>query len=266
MIFPLAKENLRQFWVHENPSSVTPEWCLEEMAGIATALSYLHNDLVTQDSRPMSGWHMDLKPENILVEKDPSASKLTFKISDFGSSYIYPKGSRLELPPHPGLGTYEPPECQLNLPQSQAYDIWSLGCVFLECLIWLMKGSNAIEAFAEDRLNHVTVSDTNLRDDCFFTLESDKPSESLRAITRPAVIKWIDDLDHDAKCSEEISLLLHLIKSGLLQVDQSRRLKADHLSQEMELLHDTVKRFLESDPIESLPRVTSNAQITELED
>jgi hypothetical protein len=129
-----------------------------------------------------------------------------------------------------------------------------------------MKGSDAIEAFAEDRLNHVAVSGTNLRDDCFSTLESDKPSESLKAIARPAVIEWIDDLDHDTKCSEEISLLLYLIKSGLLQLDHSRRLKADHLSQVIELIHDNAKRFLESDPPQSLPQLTSNAQITELED
>lgn len=53
MILPLAEENLRQFWAHEKPSSVSQQMCLEEMADISMVLSSLHNNLVTQDSGPM---------------------------------------------------------------------------------------------------------------------------------------------------------------------------------------------------------------------
>lgn len=246
MILPLAEENLRQFWAHSKPSSVAQQTAMKEMVGLSMALSYLHNDLVDQDSGPMIGWHMDLKPENILVWNGSSASNFTWKISDFGVSRLKPKGSILELPPHPGLGTYEPPECQLNLPQSQACDIWSLGCILLECAVWLRVGSDAIEAFAEDRLNDMRDSANNFRDDYFFTLESDESCTPLRAVTRPAVIRWIRDLDRDKECSKAISGLLHLIKDYLLQVDQSKRLTAGHLSQNLEhlsLLQDTDLRI-----------------------
>lgn len=248
IILPLAEENLRQFWARANPTSVVSHWCLEQMAGIATALSYLHNDLLTQDSRPMRGYHMDLKPENILLYEDSSAAQSVWKISDFGSSYLHPKTSRQELPPHPGLGTYEPPECQLDLPQSQAYDIWSFGCIFLECAAYLMKGPDSIEAFAKDRLNDVEVSGTIFKDDYFFTLEFNESFDPLRATIRPAVLKWIRELERDPSCSEELSGLLNLIKKGLLQVEQSRRLKAGDLSQRLDSIRFTGKRLLDSGP------------------
>ncbi len=265
MILPLAEENLRQFWAHSKPSSISAHWYFEQIAGIATALSYIHNDLVTPDSRPVSGFHMDLKPENILIGKDGLAARSTWKISDFGCSHMKPRESSLELPPHPGLGTYEPPECQLDLPQSQAYDIWSLGCILLECVVWLMNGSGAIEAFAEDRLKDVELSGNIFKDDYFFTLEFNGSLKPFRAITRPAVIKRIQDLNSDPNCSEAIFELLYLIRDGLLQVDQSRRLKANYLSHRLELIHNTAKRLLEPDP-QSISHSTSDAQVTEIKD
>jgi serine/threonine protein kinase len=237
MILPLADENLRQYWAHARSSSLEHHQFLKQMADLATALSYLHNDLVTQDSKPLAGYHMDLKPENILVEFDSSSCLYRLRISDFGSSKIRPKESSQELPPHPGLGTYEPPECQMELPISQAYDIWSLGCIYLECTAWLIKGSGAIDAFAEDRLNDVEIAGNVFKDDYFFTLEFDEFSNPIQAITRPAVIKWVRDLQGDPKCSDGIAQLLLVISNGLLQVERSKRIKAEWLHQRLELLH-----------------------------
>ena len=265
MIFPLADQNLRQFWANTTPSSVSPHEIIQQMSNIANALSHLHNNLSTQDSRPMIGYHFDLKPANILIDSSLSSASPQWVISDFGASYLRPKDSRQELPPHPGLGTYEPPECQLDLPQSQAYDIWSLGCIFLECAAWLMKGSGAIDAFAEDRLNDVEVSGNVFKDDYFFTLEFDKSFTPVKAMTRPAVIKWIRDLERDPKCSEAISGLLHLIEDGLLQVDQSKRFKSSSLSQKLQLIHSFAKHPLHSGHQLSL-QDTSEARVTKIEE
>ena len=235
------------------------------MTGIANALSYLHNGLLAQDSRPMRGYHMDIKPENILIYADASSIHRSWKISDFGASYLQLRESSQELPPHPGLGTYEPPECQLDLPQSQAYDLWSLGCIFLECTAWLMKGSRAIDDFAEDRLHDVELSGNVFKDDYFFTLEFDESFTPVRAMTRPAVTKWIRALERDPKCSEAISGLLHLIESGLLQVDQTKRLKASYLSQRLEPLRQAAQKAFDSES-NSIHQGTPEAQIMKIED
>lgn len=253
MIFPLAEENLRQFWAHSKPTSVMFHRYLEEMLGVAEALSFIHNDLKTEDSRPVIACHMDLKPENILIMKDNFSPKFTWKIADFGLSYFRRKESKLELPPIPEFRTYQPPECQSNILQPRSYDIWSLGCIFSECAAWLIKGSDAIQNFAEDRLNDVPFSDLNFRDDYFFTLVTNESLNSFGAITRPAVINWIEDLDHDPKCSKAISNLLHLVKNDLLQVNPSRRLNASDLSRRLRLIHRlqlvdcTAKEALELD-------------------
>lgn len=121
LIFPLAEEDLGHFWAHSRPSSSTSSWCLEQMAGLSTGLSTLHD---------AAGWYFDLKPENVLVFRD-FPSRGLWKISDFGTSYVHQRDSKLELSSYPGTGKYEPPGCQLNLQQSQKYDIWSLGCMLL---------------------------------------------------------------------------------------------------------------------------------------
>lgn len=268
MILPLAEENLRQLWTRASPSSFTSHWFFQQMSGLANALAYLHNDLLAQGSRPLNGYHMDLKPENILILRDSSTIHGRWIISDFGASYLHLKESRQELPPHPGLGTYEPPECQLNLPQTQAYDVWSLGCIFLECAIWLIKGSGAVDTFAADRLNDVEISGNNFKDDYFFSLEFNESSTPVGAMTRPAVIKWIRDLERDPTCREAVYGLLHLIEHGLLQVDQSKRLKADKVRQEADFIHQTAEGFLASlaSGPHSTSQATTKARITEIED
>ena len=269
MILPLAEENLRQFWARVEPSSLTPLWCLEEMHGVAAGLSFLHNGIPRRGSETMSWAHMDLKPENILIFDRRKTSDIgvgRWILSDFGLSRIRTtKESELELLPHPGLGTYEPPECQLSLPQSPASDIWSFGCILVECVAYMMRGSDAIEAFAEDRLNDVTFADSNFRDDNFFTLEFNEQLEPSSAMTRPAVIKWIEDLDRDPDCSKAISALLLVIRDGLLQVDRSKRLSASNLSERLLFIHQTTKQYLSSNR-EPILQATPERQITELED
>ena len=231
------------------------------MTGIANALSYIHNDVVVHDSSRMSGYHFDLKPENILIFADGSSTMPQWKRADFGPSHFHPEGATEELPPHPGLGAYEPPECQLELPQSQAWDIWSLGCIFLECTAWLLKGSSAIDAFAEDRLNDLETSGNAFKDDYFFTLENNELDIPVRVMTRPAVIKWIRDLPRDPNFSESITGLLQLVEDRLLRVDQSQRCKAKYLNQKLDLLCNKEKTLLEP----GIP-VIPEERVTEVDD
>lgn len=56
------------------------------------------------------------------------------------------------------------------------------------------------------------------------------------------MLRWIEDLERDPKCSEAIGELLNLIKKDLLRADQSRRLKARHLSQRLEVIHGNACR------------------------
>ena len=264
MIFPLAEEDLRHFWEHTKPSSIRKDWYIEQMTGIASALSYLHTGVVAKDSRPMRGYHMDLKPENILIIRDASTDTSSWKLSDFGSSYLHPMDLETDLPPHAGLGTYEPPECQLDLPTSQASDIWSLGCIFTECVIWLLRGSVAIDTFAEDRLKDAETSSNIIRDDCFFTLKYDKSVAPIGAMVRPAVLRWLDLLERNPSCDPTTNQLLFIISHRLLRTTIVERLNAGDLSSSLEKI--CKKRAIPVVEKGTSWQLQSDARITEIED
>ena len=234
MIFPLAEEDLRHFWEHTNPSSISKEWYIQQMTHIANALSYLHTGVVTKDFQRMQCWHMDIKPTNILIMRDASTDTRSWKITDFGSSYIYPGDLGKDLPSHAGSGTYEAPECQLDLPPSRAWDIWSFGCIVAECLVWLLRGSAAIDTFAEDRLKDEETSSNIIKDDCFFSLKYDTSLAPIGAMVRPAVLRWLHDLERDPLCDQTTHRLLRLIRDHLLRTTKVERMTAGALSSKLE--------------------------------
>ncbi len=47
---------------------------------------------------------------------------------------------------------YEPPEAEVgqNEPRSRRYDVWSMGCIYLEFAIWLLRGENGLQRFRRD--------------------------------------------------------------------------------------------------------------------
>lgn len=61
-------------------------------------------------------------------------------IADFGLMAFHRGQSRSLVPGAKlhGTPTYAPPEWQLNYQVSRSYDIWSLGCVYLEFITWLV--------------------------------------------------------------------------------------------------------------------------------
>jgi serine/threonine protein kinase len=48
--------------------------------------------------------------------------------------------------------TYRPPECEIEGSiVSRAFDIWSLGCVFLEFITWYLGGWSYLQTFVRHR-------------------------------------------------------------------------------------------------------------------
>ncbi|KAF2113679.1 hypothetical protein BDV96DRAFT_647930 [Lophiotrema nucula] len=145
-----ARCDLREYWQWKTPpaeaTDVHSYW--REMAGIADALKSIHQPPV--QGGYTRGLHGDIKPENILWFGD------RFKIADFGFShfekiwtseefYVYPEG---------GTAAYGAPETfRESLPVTQAIDIWSLGCVYSEAIVWTVLGKQGLEIYKETRRN-----------------------------------------------------------------------------------------------------------------
>lgn len=100
------------------------------------------------------GRHGDIKPENVLwFSQDPNRfGHGELKISDFGlttfhsmlTTKVSPRGVAVTQ-------TYMAPEYDLNEDLSRSFDIWSLGCTYLEFVTWMLLGANGLENFSTSR-------------------------------------------------------------------------------------------------------------------
>jgi len=256
-MFPYANANLRKYWEdHPKPDfdNETVLWTLKQMTGIASGLFLIHTftvpyplsvpgagnvrlpkdvELSAQGGEEFYGRHGDIKPENILWFADGGIdyAKGVLQIADFGLGRFHGRDSRSGVNPDTVLSspTYEPPELKLRQPVSRAYDIWSLGCLYLEFVTWLLKGSAEIDGFSNFRGRDATA--TGINDDNFFTII---PSiEGPKATVREQVITWTNELHAHEKCSQLIHDLLDLIMKDLLVTESKDRGSASWVFQQL---------------------------------
>jgi serine/threonine protein kinase len=230
LVFPLASKNLRTYW-QDNPD---PRWDREEvlwafrqMLGITSAIYTIHNFMVAPAAFPKTlyGSHGDIKPENILYFDEMDGNDRVLQVTDFGLGQFRRRHSRFNVDPRTvtSTPTYEPPEMALSSPVSRAYDIWSLGCVFLEFITWILGGHKMLEEFSAAR---VAVGDDGfLCDDKFYTV-SQSMSGTPIAFVRPRVLSWIEHLLEHKKCSKAVQDLLGLIRDDLLVIDAKKRVSS----------------------------------------
>jgi len=156
LIFPWADSDLSTFWrlnPKPNADEETGAWVMSQLSGLVDALTFLHGS----DSNVIRGAHNDLKPSNILCFKDKGnlgehqRHSIICKLADFGSAHLWEPGVRpAQLNDMPRTTpVYRAPEWDLE-PQriSRAYDIWSLGCIFLEFATWMVHGSAGLDKLA----------------------------------------------------------------------------------------------------------------------
>ncbi|KAI0976972.1 kinase-like protein [Xylaria arbuscula] len=237
VIFPWANGgNLAEFWERFPNGNQTRSpklfiWSLQQMFGLVDAMFALHD---------MNYRHGDLKPENILHFKDSSESSFresklgTLVIADVGVSKLHHLATGLR-----GYGTdtkattpcYEAPEAELDnnkqkkdrKSRSRRYDMWSIGCIFMEFAIWLLYGHKAIDNFKHQRKQ--TENDPRAHMAAYYTRTGDT------AIINSAVSKGLKALENDPRCAKGTGLesLINLIEKDLIVIDPDQRIKAESL-------------------------------------
>ncbi|KAK5720388.1 hypothetical protein LTR17_015025 [Elasticomyces elasticus] len=109
------------------------------------------------------GWHQDIDLKNILIRSHPKLSPYSwpFKLADYGRSHFKdPDIATLAMDYDTfGTKTCGAPECyrpdrfsqttRLQVPQG--VDIWSLGCVWSEVAVWIVKGYSGLETYRRRR-------------------------------------------------------------------------------------------------------------------
>lgn len=174
LLFPWAEWDLAQYWEESQVQGAAEIlWVAEQCYGLADALSYIHEPpgLLNQGGKQLYGRHGDIKPENILWFKNSNGEMLVF--ADMGLTQVHKDSSRSNIPGQgiPRTPGYRPPECDMAGREgyiSRSFDIWTLGCVFLEFVVWILKGSEGISDFRNKRFTPYIdpLSETNI----FFSL------------------------------------------------------------------------------------------------
>lgn len=139
------------------------------------------------------GTHGDINPGNILwfQEGKELSGNLTgtLKISDFGQAELTTAASKTMAHEVANTLTYRPPECDLLAARVRpTYDIWCLGCVYLELLTWQLGGNELIYDFAQRRAMP-DLYQNGIVTDTFFQLEKQDESAKVRVKVKDAITK-----------------------------------------------------------------------------
>lgn len=184
LIFPLAEGNLDRIWREAGSSLRDPLWLLTQCHGLTQGLHGIHQYTATKPSSTQTrllGRHGDIKPPNILWFRDPSTLGDRLVLSDFTLMRFHAEGSDEEttMGRIGGTGTYRAPEVAFMSGKhvSQKYDLWSLGCVFLEFISCHLVGYDATRGNhfrGHDGLDYQSFGATRLMED---TIESGYPED-----------------------------------------------------------------------------------------
>ncbi|KAM6513602.1 hypothetical protein FALCPG4_015989 [Fusarium falciforme] len=167
-LFPWAdKGNLKTFWKRqENQKGVMSLegesahhlmiWTLNQMLGLCSAIAELHKPRPSHDfpsQRMVHCRHGDIKPENILVFRKGESEVLC--IADIGLGKFHEKATEFRKAGNiytdttTGTTRYLPPEFRSTKQIPRVHDIWSLGCLFLEFIIWAAWGNDGLDKFIQ---------------------------------------------------------------------------------------------------------------------
>lgn len=222
VIFPWADGgNLADYWRKMDSTKRNSDlisWFLKQMLGIASAIQDLHD---------INCRHGDLKPENILHFIDERNRGGSLVIADVGVSRVHKVSTMLRQDNTTTKATtpaYEAPETlgEDKGPRARRYDMWSLGCILLELVIWLLEDLEAVERFrkARDGPNNE-----------FYLHKKGKTPE-----LHPTVLGTIDEIRRQPRCRSETALgaLVDLIANNLLLIDPEARDTADEVVEKLE--------------------------------
>ena len=200
LLFPWADGgNLEDLWTKLMPEGreigpPLPPWCSsdwvwDQCRGLANGLSFIHGFQApsSPDSpKVVPQLHADIQPTNILCfETRDQRGELSYilKITDFEFSAEFSEpGSTDEIPVSHMVPTYSPPEIWEHEQEdkqkiAQNWDVWCLGCIYLEFLSWFLYGyKEGIVHFARERIDEkhdsgaLNVLQSRLEDENYFRI------------------------------------------------------------------------------------------------
>ncbi|KAM5341794.1 hypothetical protein ACJ41O_014825 [Fusarium nematophilum] len=235
-IFDWADADLSRYWTFTEPrpefNRDTVLWVAKQCSGLANGLQTIHRyssieqsnqtdvaDCEAVPGKKLYGMHGDIKPQNILLFKDSDA-RGTLKICDFGQAELHTVHSRSNRPKTDVAISlfYRPPECDTRDGTiSRSYDIWTIGCLYLEFVAWLLGGWKLVKYFAFKRAGPEIPWAPQLREYLFF----DRVDGGRTAEVKPCVTQFINWLHSHPNCTDFVHDFLDIIEHQLLVVEST---------------------------------------------
>lgn len=224
-IFPLARGGTLADLLKSArpPAFQSDENLILALSGLCSAVRATHYLFAEDDTLTRIGCHHDLKPHNVLVDD------ATFLLADFGLSRFKKvmEGSATFYK-YVG-GCYVAPECEDFSASdetkaqtiSRPSDIWSIGCIMMETLVYMKSGAVGVQDFQNERnyqFGQITLHRFH---------HGPKREE-------PAIAMRLTGLENNASTRSE-RLLIQLIRQ-VLQLDPSTRPKAEELERRMRFI------------------------------
>lgn len=207
LVFDWAEADLQGYWKKVNPTpsfdSNTVLWMARQCKGIANGIIKIHAHVSTYvkkdpngggNQNVVFGHHGDIKPENVLWFAGPGEadhnSEGTLKLSDFGLAE-FSIHQTTSMPPKSKWGVslgYRAPEADLKQGTAigRSYDMWTLGCLYLEFITWMLGGSKLLDEFMETRKARDAMWH-DIETHTFFKLEIDGRTGKPTAVIKPTV-------------------------------------------------------------------------------
>ena len=239
IILPYAQCDLRKYMEHNTFAQKDTLWLLDQLRGMTEAVRRIHNlsdkeeptsNLAVMTPAPgerTTAWHHDIKPENILFFKDSCSSCGIFRLADWGSAKVNPYRTRSHNTRSPiGTLTYEPPEYTSKGTTSRPHDIWSLGCVFLELLVWAVFGWKHEQTFSDKRdgKRDANSGTDSIMDDTFWQKSGNEYK------LRQSVVTQLQNLDEELGKPGALPFkeVVGYIRR-MLEIEAQKRIKAHEL-------------------------------------
>ncbi|KAF5682010.1 serine threonine kinase [Fusarium denticulatum] len=265
LVFEWADGDLTDLW-KRMPTLYRPDveedaiWFFRQCAGIVRSLGSLHEQRSSYTASTMEeivhvalagkyGRHSDIKPQNLLWFSDYQGDKKDhLVIADLGLTQFNTSQSKSHASWAGIKGytqTYKAPESEVRGEVGARYDIWSLGCVFLEhASVFLMRDNSSVKAFSDNRLEEDFRRNRtgNYHSDAFYNVITEEDLEDeytpigssvVRGEVKETVTKMIQDLKDHSLCAPSMYDFLDLISKGMLVPNQSVRYTASMVLREL---------------------------------
>ncbi|KAK5712326.1 hypothetical protein LTR15_011905 [Elasticomyces elasticus] len=264
IVFPYCEFDLREVLnvkslteVHKHfapvghNASILTHGLWEAVVSIVDAVHSVHHFISErfplEPGERIAAGHFDIKPANIIVDTKGTAARLL--LTDFGNA-ILRRVPANESSGQEGIHAtydYAPPEFAADRGTKirKSYDVWSLGCVLLEVLVFVMysvseEPEDTVDNFYLQRQDEAIKSRPGSRGAPFWTDDVEQPGEHKLQAT---VVRWMNKIRKSQPDDRELAGVVE-------QVEVMLRTQLAGLEPRPEELFGSLQRFRGVDGID----------------